>query len=151
MTDEDNRHLPKKAPKKNNQPQSSHAGRLGDAEVEQHFSWQGPLPPPTFLRGFNDVVSDGAERVFRQFEAETEHRRQMERMTLECQIRDMLIGKVFALIFVLGVLAVAGYAISQGQAVLAGVLGTAVVCSVVWALVRVLGETDAQDRNQKPS
>jgi membrane protein implicated in regulation of membrane protease activity len=75
----------------------------------------------------------------------------MERMTLECQIRDMLIGKVFALIFVLGVLAVAGYAISQGQAVLAGVLGTAVVCSVVWALVRVLGETDAQDRNQKPS
>ncbi|MBX9844174.1 MAG: DUF2335 domain-containing protein [Xanthobacteraceae bacterium] len=41
-------------------------------------SWSGPLPHPATLQAFDEVVRGGAERIFRQFEIEAEHRRNLE-------------------------------------------------------------------------
>ena len=56
--------------------------------------WAGPLPPPSVLSGFNDVVENGAERVFRMAEKEQEHRVSYERAELEATRRDFRRGQV---------------------------------------------------------
>jgi uncharacterized membrane protein len=74
--------------------------------VLQFFGWKGPLPPPQALAAFDDVVQNGAERVFQQFEAQGTHRREMERLSLTAQVQDLRIGKLFAFIFIMGMIAV---------------------------------------------
>ena len=37
-------------------------------------SWSGPLPDPSTLLAFDEVVRSGAERIFAQFELEAAHR-----------------------------------------------------------------------------
>lgn len=47
-------------------------------EMQSH-SWQGPLPPPAALSGFDAVVPGLAERIAKAWEDESEHRREIER------------------------------------------------------------------------
>ena len=42
------------------------------------MSWNGHMPPPEIVRGYNDAVPNGGERVFNQFELEADHRRKMQ-------------------------------------------------------------------------
>jgi uncharacterized membrane protein len=42
----------------------------------ESLTWNAPMPPPEILRGYNDVIPDGAERLFRQFEIEADARRE---------------------------------------------------------------------------
>jgi uncharacterized membrane protein len=109
--------------------------------------WEGPLPPPWHLEKYGQIVKDGAERVFRQFELEADHRRHMQTRSLRLQARDLLVGKCFALVFVLGMITISAYAIYANQPVLAGVLGSGVLGTVVWAFVRVIGDSSqSEDR-----
>lgn len=143
-----NQNKPKETePKASSRPAQIDDGPHVERQVRQYLGWEGPLPPPQFLGKFSEVVTDGAERVFRQFEAEAEHRRKMDTDGLRVQSRDMLIGKVFAFLFVMAMIGAAVYAISKGNPVLAGVLGTSVLGTVVWGFVRVAG--DAYPEKQK--
>ena len=45
-------------------------------EVVHHF--QGPLPPPNVLRGYEEVVPGGAERLFAMVERQAAHRQGIE-------------------------------------------------------------------------
>ncbi len=63
-------------------------------------SWEGPLPPPAALKGYNDVVPDGAERLFRMAEKEQEARInkdksliQLEHKSLDHNARALMTGK----------------------------------------------------------
>ena len=49
--------------------------------------WEGPLPPPGIVAQFNDVVQNGAERIFRMAEIEQQHRIESERTALEHNIK----------------------------------------------------------------
>ena len=40
--------------------------------------YQGPLPPPEILKGYNDIVPNGAERILAVFERQAAHRMEME-------------------------------------------------------------------------
>lgn len=67
-------------------PASSHSGDVDTPQQGQPLQgptleawrWSGPLPPPEILGGYDQVVSDGAERVFRMAEGQSEHRRRIE-------------------------------------------------------------------------
>ena len=48
---------------------------------------QGPLPPPEQLAAYNDVIPNGAERLFKQFERQSSHRIAADRYTLETDAR----------------------------------------------------------------
>lgn len=124
----------------------SRVGLPNEDAVQQYFGWEGPLPPPQLLGKYSDQVKDGAERVFPQFELEAEHRREMVRRTLDVQSTDLMIGKILAFVFVMGMIGTAIFAISKGYPVLAGVLGTTVLGTVVWAFVRVTGETEQEQK-----
>lgn len=76
--------------------------------------WAGPLPPPNVLSGFNDVVENGAERVFRMAEKEQEHRISYERAELEATRRDFRRGQVIGSLLALGCVAASVYSIYLG-------------------------------------
>lgn len=106
----------------------------GIARMESH-QWAGPLPPPSILEQFNEVAENGAERIFQQWEAESAHRRSMERRDLKWAIAEGFFGKSLAFLFVAGALALAAFAISQGATWLAAFLAAGTIASVVWAFV----------------
>jgi uncharacterized membrane protein len=103
--------------------------------VQTTSTWSGPLPPPSVLADFDEVVENGAERIMAAWESETAHRRDLEKSDLRLSAMDSMLGKVFALIFVLSALGVSAYAASIGAQWLGVVLGGGVIGSVVWAFV----------------
>ncbi len=146
-----------RAKQRNDVEVPQHHGPLALAEentVHEIVGWEGPLPPPQALGAFSDVVENGAERVFRQFEAEAEHRRQMTKETLRVQARDLMVGKILAFLFVMSMIGTAIFAISKGYPTAAVILGTTVIGTVVLAFVRVSGApnpTEAKQKKRQPS
>lgn len=82
-------------------------------ETLQQFS--GPIPPPHFLREYDELISNGAERIFAQFEGQTAHRQAIEKAVITNGIRQQRLGQLMA--FTLGVLglALAGLMVWRGE------------------------------------
>lgn len=76
--------------------------------------WAGPLPPPNVLGSFDDVIKDGAERVFRMAEKEQEHRISYQRSELEATRRDFRRGQVIGGLLALVCVAASVYSITIG-------------------------------------
>lgn len=62
--------------------QRANANRQQNQQITA-ASWEGPLPPPESLARFNEVVLNGAERVFRMAELEQQHRIESERSIIQ--------------------------------------------------------------------
>ncbi|HET9299844.1 MAG TPA: DUF2335 domain-containing protein, partial [Candidatus Polarisedimenticolaceae bacterium] len=55
-----------------------------------HYS--GPIPSPAMLRAYEEVIANGAERVFRMAEEQGRHRRRQESFRLFLQFLGLLLG-----------------------------------------------------------
>ena len=100
------------------------------------ISWEGPIPPPAAFDGYNDVVEDGAERLFAQFEAETKHRHLMQRRSQTLPFIVQIGSFVCALIFALSLLGVVVFAIIEKAYVTAGLMGGGIAVGIVSAFIR---------------
>lgn len=69
-------------------------------------SYSGPLPDPETLDRYNQIVPNGAERIFAQFEAQTAHRHDIERRVVRSNVFCQKFGSLSA--FVLGAIAIGG-------------------------------------------
>lgn len=67
-------------------PSAGGQGRLVQIKERSHFS--GPLPPPDTLVDYESVLPGSADRIFRRFELQSDHR-----MLMEAQVID---GNVFS-------------------------------------------------------
>ena len=94
----------------------------------------GPLPPPEQLERYEKVFPGAAEIIFRNFEAQVQHRQAIERSVVESNVRSQRLGPILGtvlagLIIVGGFLAVIlkgdvrGYAMVLASG--AGLVGTA--------------------------
>lgn len=101
----------------------------------QSHKWEAPLPPPAVLDEFNRVVPNGAERIVRAWEQESEHRRTIERTDQQAFYKDRRMGKIFALVFVLAALGVSAWCAFVGAEWLGAVIGGSTIASVVWAFI----------------
>ena len=45
--------------------------------------YEGPLPPPRILEGYEQILPGAAERIFARFEKQSDHRMHLERVTVE--------------------------------------------------------------------
>jgi uncharacterized membrane protein len=132
---------PNEGKKPSNEPERAVAGNPRDARqvtqvgMELH-AWQGPIPPPEVLRAYNEIIENGAERIFSQFEKETHHRHRMQRRTQTFPFYDQIAGRGSALVFALACLLLSGYAIAQGAQVPATVLGGAMIIAGINAFRR---------------
>ncbi len=81
----------------------------------QQISYSGPIPPPKFLREYDEIVPGAAERILAMAEAQTTHRIQIEKRAVESGITRANWGLVSGT--VIGVLAIGlgGAAMLMGQ------------------------------------
>jgi Predicted membrane protein len=103
--------------------------------VRQEEMWSGPLPSPQTLSEFQALVPDAPERIFRQWEEETKHRRDYENRALDAFHERTTRGQWAAIVFALAALAVSAFAIGMGHSWVGGVLGGGTIATVVGAFL----------------
>ena len=68
--------------------------------------YQGDLPHPKILEGYNELYPDAAKRIIENGIAETEHRREMEKRYLNANIKAHNLGQILG--FVIAILIIVG-------------------------------------------
>lgn len=103
--------------------------------ISSSVSMTGPLPPPSILAGYEQVLSGAAERIVSMAEKEQDHRHSFDNKCQKTDSRDSLLGILCG--FVLGVAAlVAGVIVimrvpNKVGAVTGSVLGISGIASIV--------------------
>lgn len=122
--------------------------------VEQAF--QGPIPPPSTLAGYEQLLPGAADRILAMAESETKHRQAMEKTAVEAEVnglesesKDTRRGQYCGLIIgVVALLAGAYTATAANGSPLAGsFLGAGGVMGLVSAFI--VGRKTSQNHNQQ--
>jgi uncharacterized membrane protein len=106
-------------------PRGSPTNRSVQQRVE--LSWEGPIPPPETMRAINELVPDGADRLIKQVELESEHRRMMEQKSQKYAFHDQVLARASALIFAFGCLWLIRYLAEIGAYVPASIVAGAMI------------------------
>lgn len=61
--------------------------------IQSEFS--GPIPPPNIIKGYEDILPGAAERIISMAERQSAHRQEMERVMVNAEARDSLLGVCF--------------------------------------------------------
>lgn len=81
----------------------------------QETVFQGPLPPPEILAGYERVLPGAADRIISMAEMNQRHRHGLEARVIPAGIVSERIGQVFAFVLYLGTLASGTYLVSIGR------------------------------------
>ena len=100
------------------------------------FEFSGPLPPPQFLKGYNDAFAGCAERVVAMAERQSVHRQQLEKTVVEGNRAAQSRGQWFAFILALVVVSDGAYLLATGKS-LEGfsaiiLAGGSIVSTLMW-------------------
>ena len=130
------------------------AGRVIRETVETIIreSFAGPLPPPDFLKLYDEVAPGLAKELVRSVFSEGEHRRQLQTKKAEAQVEAMRrtfaearMGQFCALIFGLAAMFFGSYTATHGAQWAGGFIGVGGIGSIVTTFI--LGrEKQKQDR-----
>ena len=60
--------------------------------VEYSATYSGPVPHPAILKRFEELLPGSAERLFREFEVQAEHRRSLERRVIASDTLSQALG-----------------------------------------------------------
>ncbi|WP_428829436.1 DUF2335 domain-containing protein [Aureimonas altamirensis] len=101
----------------------------------QEKYWAGPLPAPETMAQFAEHVPDAPERIFKQWEEESAHRRQYEAKALDGAIKRDVRGQHSAIAFAIGALLLSGWALYLGHPWVSGIVGGSTIASVVAAFL----------------
>ena len=114
--------------------------------IKQSFS--GPLPPPEVLGRYSEVVENGAERIMRKFEKQTDHRMELENFAIKNQIKQSGRGQNFGFLIVLLCIGCTVFFAMEGFVSLAIAFGTTTILGL--ASIFVLGKLlQSKDKDEK--
>ena len=108
-------------------------GRNSLVAVEE--AWAGPLPSPADLEAFNTVVPDGAARIFREWEAEADHRRRYERRALALSGVERIGSRILAFALAIAMVGLAAYCATINQPWVAAIIGGGTLGTVVVGMI----------------
>ena len=131
--------------------QSQQSGRDRDFEIME-ISWQGPIPPPSVFKQIDEIVPNGAERLFAQFERETKQRHKLHSRAQSLPFIDQVLGRVCALLFAFACY-IAAFAIEKGAYLPATVIGGAMIVAGINAFMRhsdARGERKSESQKKVP-
>ena len=105
-------------------------------------SFRGPLPPPGFMKGYEETLPGSADRILRLAEQEASHRQQVERESLSITasaVKDdafrsrlgLFLGAFVAIVFVV----IALVMVLAGHPWPGAIIGTADIAAVVGVFV----------------
>lgn len=66
--------------------------------ITQSVSFSGPIPPPGLLARYNEVIPNGAERIFAMAERQSIHRESLEAKVVEGNVASQARGSHYAFI-----------------------------------------------------
>lgn len=119
--------------------------------VERHYS--GPTPDPQTLRELNEIYPDAARTIFQNYELQTKHRAELEKMAFASAIKIRARGQIIA--GMLGGAGIIGSLITIGLGGGWAAASVANICVLSLASVFLLGrqekkqESKAKDKIQK--
>jgi uncharacterized membrane protein len=87
------------------------------------ISRSAPLPPPSELAAYNEIIPQGADRIMKMCESQTSHRIAMESKVIYSQQGQETRGQVFGFLIALVGLVCGTYAAVSGQPVAGAVIG----------------------------
>jgi uncharacterized membrane protein len=90
-----------------------------------------PLPDPSELSAYNQVIPNGADRILKMAEDQSAHRIDIEKTVVKSQQVQAFCGQLFALIIGITGLSLATYAAVQGHPGFGGAIGGATLVSLV--------------------
>ncbi len=89
--------------------------------------YQGPIPPPEFLKQYDTIVPGAANRILQLAESQSSHRQQIEKVAVEHELALSRFGQRGALFIATLGIAAGAYIASRGQTVAGtGVIGGAI-------------------------
>ncbi|MFZ1750353.1 MAG: DUF2335 domain-containing protein [Saprospiraceae bacterium] len=105
------------------------------ATIAIRESFSGPIPPPQLLAEYNNVIENGAERIMKMAENQSNHRISLEDHAIKEELRQSRYGQYFG--FALGVLGmiIAAWLSYTGHDTVAGIFGTTTVIGLVTVFV----------------
>ena len=117
--------------------------------------FQGPIPPPSILNQYNDMLPGAADRIIAMAEKEAAHRHKMEEKALDAEIKglkaeaeDTKRGQFFGFFIALAIIAGSVYAGTNGAQWTGSLLGVGGIGSLV--SVFIIGRQGAK-KNQSPN
>ncbi len=103
--------------------------------IISHQSHSGPLPSPQTIKSYNNVVENGAERIFKMTENQSQHRIEMEKKIFTSQIKQSGIGQIFGFIIALVALVIAWDLAKANKVAVASIIGGTTVTGLVTIFV----------------
>lgn len=106
-------------------------------ELAQHLvgfmaaSFSSPLPPPEILEKYGQIIPNGAERIMVMAEAQSAHRRDLEKTVMATDSRNSFLGLIFGLTIGLVTILTGGAIIYAGHAISGTLLGSAGLTGLV--------------------
>lgn len=101
-------------------------------QVQTEF-FSGPIPPPSYLARYNDVVPNGADRILSMAERQSAHRESLETKVVDGNLQSQRQGQTRAFILALIVILCGTYLMATGKSA----WGFAAIVSSLTALVSV--------------
>ena len=103
--------------------------------VIQAVGFSGPLPPPSLLRQYDDIVPGAAERIITMAEQQAAHRQRLERQVVGTDNVKSVLGTAFAFIVALVGLGLSFWAAIDGHPEFGTILGVGTLASLVGTFV----------------
>ncbi|MYH02114.1 MAG: DUF2335 domain-containing protein [Nitrospira sp. SB0675_bin_23] len=93
-----------------------------EASLKKSVSWSGPIPPPSALEGYENIIPGSANRILEMAEKQTEHRIELEKIVIQGDTKRSYVGLIAG--FILSAMVIVGgiYLISTGHDWAGGVL-----------------------------
>ena len=111
--------------------------------------YSGPIPPPSMLREYNDLIPNGAERIFKAFEDQSQHRMHIEKSVINGDVKRSYWGLAAGYTITVLFLLACTFLIYKGHDTAGTVLGT--VDIVTLAGVFVYGYKTREREKEKKS
>ncbi len=114
-------------------PQAESGSLVGMAAVRQEF--QGPIPPPELLRGYDEIVPGAADRIITVMEKQVDHRIAMERTVITGDNIRAYLGIAAGFVFAMTLLVLSAWLIVSGFTVAGTVLGGLNLAGIVGVFI----------------
>lgn len=128
----------------------------GNAKNIVATSFQGPLPPPSLLRDYDDVVPGLAAKIVEWTTSQTAHRQLMEERSIGIDeklstwyVAEIMIGLLLGFLIAVSVILAVIYLAMNGKEIAAGALGTIGFGSMVAAFITGRRKRTASEANDK--
>ncbi len=133
-----NKNPAKKSPVRQDQPQNSEAGLVSQdrrTALSLSTSYSGPLPPPSMLKAYDDVIPGAAERILALAERQAAHRQKIESTVVRGDTMRSWAGLIAGAFVAVLFLGVAALLVSTGHDLAGVAIGTTTLVSIVGTFI----------------